>query len=256
MILISLIVFMSFVTLVHNRELTAILVGNGNNLGTAFAQTELTTPVYTPGITSETFETILETNFTTGFGRFLGNRDSTAQTLGPGPQVSGGQSNIIGQLGIPSISITGGLGGVQGSSGSVGVNGTIGATFTNTTNEVVSLVGPTTPLGSFASSGGSTGAIRSGIGQVFSQLNNQAASYAINYQTGSGSSSDAIGASNATIIGDDTISFATGDTFSVSGSEETVSGCEQSAGAAAYGGDIGSDGISAAACSSRGSFQG
>eukprot|EP01026_Neomeris_dumetosa_P008226 TRINITY_DN125_c0_g1_i8.p1 TRINITY_DN125_c0_g1~~TRINITY_DN125_c0_g1_i8.p1 ORF type:complete len:258 (+),score=32.88 TRINITY_DN125_c0_g1_i8:2-775(+) len=253
----SLIAFLCITISIACRDLSSFFVGGqGSNIGSAFAQTEFTTPVYTPGTTAQAFDTLLETNFTTGFGRFQGYRNTAAQTAGPGQQVSGGLSNIISQLGTGGIFSTGGVGNVQGSSGSVGVNGTIGATFTNTTNRVISLTGPTTPQGSYARTGGSTGAIRSGFGQVFSQMANQAATYAVDAADNTVTASDSRGASSATITGNDVLSFATGDTFSVSGSEETVTGCQQSAGAASYGDDVGQDGYAIAACSSRGSFQG
>eukprot|EP01026_Neomeris_dumetosa_P064154 TRINITY_DN609_c0_g1_i3.p1 TRINITY_DN609_c0_g1~~TRINITY_DN609_c0_g1_i3.p1 ORF type:complete len:257 (-),score=35.46 TRINITY_DN609_c0_g1_i3:199-969(-) len=252
---VNFLVFVSMTVAVAGRDLKSFFVGGtGTNIGSAFAQTELTLPNYTPGRTIDYFDTILETNFSSGFGRLAAYRDTVSQTAGPGQQISGGASDIIAQLSTGGFFATGGLGGVNGSSGSVGVNGTIGATFTNTSSDVFSITGPTTPRGSFAYNDGVTGAVRAGLGQVFSQMSNNAASFAA--KPDGATASDAVGASFASIVGNDTISFAEGDTFSVSGSTETVSGCEQAAGAAAYGSDVGLDGQSAAACSSRGSFQG
>eukprot|EP01026_Neomeris_dumetosa_P014984 TRINITY_DN155_c0_g1_i2.p3 TRINITY_DN155_c0_g1~~TRINITY_DN155_c0_g1_i2.p3 ORF type:complete len:261 (-),score=43.42 TRINITY_DN155_c0_g1_i2:273-1055(-) len=242
---------------VAGRDLSQFaVIGDGTNLGGALVQTEATVPVYTPGQMGETFDTVLETNFTTGAGRFLGVRDTFAQTAGPGQQISGGQSNISSILRTGGFFLTGGSGVVQAGSGSVGANGTFGATFTNTTNQVISLTGTGPPHGTFVQNGFETGAIRSDAGQLFSQGISRADSGAADYdQDLIATQSSSVGASSASITGLDTLTFASGNTFSVSAAE-TVTGCEQAAGAASYGADVGLNGTTATACSSRGSFQG
>eukprot|EP01026_Neomeris_dumetosa_P057303 TRINITY_DN526_c0_g1_i1.p1 TRINITY_DN526_c0_g1~~TRINITY_DN526_c0_g1_i1.p1 ORF type:complete len:257 (-),score=39.21 TRINITY_DN526_c0_g1_i1:269-1039(-) len=240
---------------VAGRDLKSLfaVVGNGNNLGSAFTQTEATVP-NTPGYFGSVFDTILETNFTTGAGRFLGLRDTYAQTAGPGLQLSGGASNISSVLGTANFTTTVGQSITGAQSVTSGANGTFGATFTNTTNDVLSFTSTTLPQGTFVDNSFTTGAIRSGLGSVASQGNSLAASGLADYADSTLTQSNSVGAAQAGINGIDTLSFANGNAFSVSGSEETVTGCEQEAGAAAYGGGYGGSAVTA--CSSRGSFVG
>eukprot|EP01024_Parvocaulis_polyphysoides_P039246 TRINITY_DN3542_c0_g1_i1.p2 TRINITY_DN3542_c0_g1~~TRINITY_DN3542_c0_g1_i1.p2 ORF type:complete len:207 (+),score=42.84 TRINITY_DN3542_c0_g1_i1:130-750(+) len=197
----------------------------------------------------------LETNFTTGIGRFLGFRNTTAITSGPGTQTSGGSSNITSLLGTGGSFLTQAGSLVNGGSINAGAPGTIGATFTNTTNEVISLTGTTTPLGSFAQNSINTGSIRQGLGASQSQGANQASTAAADYTQPSLLGSNSVGAAQSQAVGVDTLTFVNGNTFSTSGSEETVTGCEQATGGAVYGAGDGNS-TSLAACSSRGQFVG
>eukprot|EP01026_Neomeris_dumetosa_P042296 TRINITY_DN3520_c1_g1_i1.p1 TRINITY_DN3520_c1_g1~~TRINITY_DN3520_c1_g1_i1.p1 ORF type:complete len:304 (-),score=32.05 TRINITY_DN3520_c1_g1_i1:753-1532(-) len=252
-------ILLTFVTYVTSRQLLQnpfLVVGDGLNTGGAFAQTQPTLPVYTPGSTSEVFDTVLEVNFTNGIGRFLGYRNTAAQTFGPGEQLSSGTSNITGILGTEGFFLTQGTSFVNGGSQNLGDQGANGSTLTNTSNNVILLTGPDTPKGSFAENSLFTTSIREGLGAVNSFGSNQAASLAIDFPTQTIVQSDSRGAAQAGIVGYDTISFVNGSTFSTSGSEETVTGCEQAAGAAALGVGGGVNGTAVAACSSRGQFIG
>eukprot|EP01026_Neomeris_dumetosa_P012597 TRINITY_DN14390_c0_g1_i1.p1 TRINITY_DN14390_c0_g1~~TRINITY_DN14390_c0_g1_i1.p1 ORF type:complete len:288 (+),score=21.06 TRINITY_DN14390_c0_g1_i1:83-865(+) len=256
-----LILFVICLSAMAARDLKYFVTGDGFNRGQTYLYTQATAPLYTPGQANQVFDTVLETNFSSGLGRFLGTRDVSIQTAGPGNQFIAGYADIKGNLttlGAAGIFNSVGNSFTTASASNFGANGTIGATFVNITNDNVVFTGfdPTQPHGSFVQNSFVAGSIRNGSGLTDARGFSVADSLTFDSVKPTFATGNSIGSSSAAIIGNDTISFAEGNSFAVSGSNEAVTGCQQSSGAAAYGADGGYDGQTGSACSSRGVFFG
>eukprot|EP01026_Neomeris_dumetosa_P037512 TRINITY_DN303_c0_g1_i1.p2 TRINITY_DN303_c0_g1~~TRINITY_DN303_c0_g1_i1.p2 ORF type:complete len:272 (+),score=23.75 TRINITY_DN303_c0_g1_i1:79-894(+) len=266
---------MSFISLITTLMLLLVSVetrslqqpfqvlGSVTNLGSVAANTLNNGPNAgpTPAILFEEFDTVLETNFTTGIGRSQAFRITDANTTGPNDQQSYGLTNISSIL-LNQEFYTKGSGISTGTAQSDSVVYPDqpyfgqGATRTTTNNNVIGLVGPNgLPQGTYSQNGFRSQAIRAGLGASQATGGSSSDSGSIDAGDGTIGASDSFGFTDAIGIGNNTIAEAIGSTFSVSGSEETVSGCQQQG--RGYTQGIGSESDTAGAktgCTSRSRF--
>eukprot|EP01023_Acetabularia_acetabulum_P046021 TRINITY_DN46_c1_g1_i4.p1 TRINITY_DN46_c1_g1~~TRINITY_DN46_c1_g1_i4.p1 ORF type:complete len:284 (-),score=54.98 TRINITY_DN46_c1_g1_i4:802-1653(-) len=227
---------MSFITFLVlapvARGAVYLIVGNATNEGVVEASTNSSgTGDFTLGFTNEAFDSIFNGNLTTGVGRVRSFRVTVSNTTGPGEQESTGASNTSTYITTGGQFQTDGVQLVESSSNNNGVpqqglqNATT-ATFTSGQTLGFSRVfNASDPVGTYAGNQFSTISYRLGAGLSQSDGEGLASTRVLNAPENILTASRSQGQTQQSVEGNNILSYAEGELFSASGSEETGSGC-------------------------------
>eukprot|EP01023_Acetabularia_acetabulum_P025254 TRINITY_DN2418_c0_g1_i4.p1 TRINITY_DN2418_c0_g1~~TRINITY_DN2418_c0_g1_i4.p1 ORF type:complete len:264 (+),score=46.09 TRINITY_DN2418_c0_g1_i4:344-1135(+) len=243
------------------RELSQIslIVGNATNQGLVEASTNSSgTGDFTLGFTNEAFDSIFNGNLTTGVGRVRSFRVTVSNTTGPGEQESSGASNTSSFITTGGQFSSDAAQQVQSSSNNIEFpeagSPLNASTATFTSGQTLGFsreFNSSGALGSYAGNQFQTNSIRLGAAYSESDGEGIAFSRGVNVPENIISASRSQGQSTQTVSGNNVLSYAEGELFSATGSEETGSGCAVRGGLR---GDTVDAQTSQAACISAGQF--